>query len=134
MSNEIAPQQTEVDAKARRRRFDAKYKQRIVREADACTKAGEIGAMLRREGLYSSHLTAWRNEVNRLQLAALAPKKRGPKVDEQRRKIAELERENAELRKRAERAELICEIQKKVSTILGVTLPPPPPDSDDGKR
>ena len=82
-------QETEVVAKARRRRFDAKYKQRIVREADACRQLGEIGALLRREGLYSSHLTTWRSEIARRELAALAPKKRGPKTDERDRKIAD---------------------------------------------
>jgi transposase-like protein len=119
-------------AQARRRRFDAAYKQRIVREADACKEPGEIGALLRREGLYSSHLTAWRAEIRQRELEALSPKKRGPKVDERDRKIADLQREIEQLRKRAERAELICEIQKKVSAILGVTLPPPP--DSDGKR
>lgn len=126
------PQQTEVVAKARRRRFDTAYKQRIVREADACKEPGEIGALLRREGLYSSHLTAWRAEIRQREFEALSPKKRGPKVDERDRRIADLERDNEQLRKRAERAELICEIQKKVSAILGVTLPPPP--DSDGKR
>ena len=119
-------------AKARRRTFDAAYRLRIVREADASTKPNEIGALLRREGLYSSHLTRWRAEIRQRELDALSPKKRGPKVDERDRKIGDLEREIEQLRKRAERAELICDIQKKVSAILGVTLPPPP--ASDGKR
>ena len=69
----LKSQETEVTVKARRRRFDAEYKLRIVREADACTQPGEIGALLRREGLYSSHLTTWRSEIARRELVALAP-------------------------------------------------------------
>jgi len=71
---------TEVVAKAQRRRFTAEYKRRIVREADRCTTAGAIGALLRREGLYSSHLTTWRAARDRGELEGLAPKKRGPKA------------------------------------------------------
>jgi transposase-like protein len=135
----VETQETEVSSKARRRRFTAEYKRNLLREIEECTrtgeKTGEIGAILRREGLYSSHLTSWRQEAERRELAALAPQKRGPKpkTDERDRKITEMEREISRLTKRAERAELICEIQKKVSSILGVELPPPPPDSD-GKR
>src|SRR2546422_11200473 len=82
----------EVVAKAQRRRFTAEYKRRIVREADRCTHAGEIGALLRREGLYSSHLTTWRAARDRGELAGLAPKPRGPKAtrrDLRDKKIAE---------------------------------------------
>lgn len=129
---ETETRETEVVAKARRRRFDAQYKKRIVREADACTKPGEIGALLRREGLYSSHLTSWRSEISRRELEALAPKKRGPKVDERDRKIADQARVIEHLKARAERAELIVEIQKKVASILGVELPKAP--DSDGKR
>jgi len=132
MLNGVQPQETEVVAKAKRRSFTAKYKRKIVREADACKEPGEIGALLRREGLYSSHLTTWRREVEERELAALAPKKRGPKVDERDRKIADQAREIEQLKARAERAELIIEIQKKVSSILGVELPKTP--SSDGKR
>jgi transposase len=128
-----AKQETEVSSKARRRRFTAVFKRDLLREVAACTQAGEIGAILRREGLYSSHLTTWRQDAERRELEALSPKKRGPKVDERDRKIAELERINERLQARVDRAELVCEIQKKVSAILGVELPPPPPDSD-GKR
>ncbi len=118
--------ETEVVAKARRRSFSAKYKRDIVRRADACKKPGEVGALLRREGLYSSHLTTWRREVEEHALAALAPKKRGPKsrpVDPRDEELAALRRENAKLKARAERAELLVEIQKKVSQMLGVELP-----------
>lgn len=112
----------EVVAKAERRRFSAEYKQRIVREADRCTKPGEIGVLLRREGLYSSHLVTWRAARDRGELAGLSPRKRGPKVtppDPRDRKIAELERDNVRLTKRAERAEAFVELQKKVAALLG---------------
>lgn len=126
MLNGVQPQETEVVAKAKRRSFTAKYKRQIVREADACKEPGEVGALLRREGLYSSHLTTWRRELEQRELAALAPKKRGPKtppVDPREQELTALRRENATLRARAERAELLVEIQKKVSMILGVELP-----------
>ncbi len=112
----------EVVAQAERRRFTAEYKRRIVREADRCTKPGEIGALLRREGLYSSLLTTWRAARDRGELAGLSPKKRGPKVappDPRDRKITELERDNVRLSKRAERAEALVELQKKVAALLG---------------
>jgi len=120
--------ETEVPAKGTRRRFSAKYKARILREAAACTERGELGALLRREGLYSSHLTAWREQAEKGQLEALEPKKRGPVpkvVDPRDRKIVELEREIARLERRAERAEAIIEVQKKVSELLGIALPTP---------
>jgi transposase len=126
MSLGIQAQETEVVAKAKRRTFTAKQKREIVREADACKKPGEIGALLRREGLYSSHLTTWRREVAEGELAALEPKKRGPKgvpVDPREQELTALRRENAALKSRAERAELLVEIQKKVSQILGIELP-----------
>ena len=114
--------QTEVVAKAQRRRFTAEYKRRILREADRCRTPGEIGALLRREGLYSSHLTTWRAARRRGELEALAPKRRGPKVsppDPRDKKIAEQEREINKWRKRAERAEGLVELQKKVAALLG---------------
>ena len=120
-STATAPE-TEVVAKARRRRFTAEYKRRIVREADRCTTAGAIGALLRREGLYSSHLTTWRAARDRGELEGLAPKKRGPKApppDPMAKKIAEQEREIGKWRKRAERAEALVEVQKKVAALLG---------------
>jgi transposase len=114
--------EVEVVAKAERRRFTAEYKRRIVREADRCTKPGEIGALLRREGLYSSLLTTWRAARDRGELAGLSPKKRGPQVappDPRDKKMAELEREVARQTKRAERAEAFVEVQKKVAALLG---------------
>ncbi len=116
---------TEVVAKARRRRFTAEYKRRIVREADRCTTPGAIGALLRREGLYSSSLTTWRAARDRGELEGLAPKQRGPKVeppDPREKQLAEQEREITRLTKRAERAEALVEIQKKVAALLGVAL------------
>jgi transposase len=112
----------EVVAKAERRRFTAEYKQRIVREADRCAKPGEIGALLRREGLYSSHLVTWRAARDRGGLAGLSPRKRGPKVappDPRDKKIAELERSEQRWQKRAERAEALVELQKKLAALLG---------------
>ena len=109
-------------AKAERRRFTAEYKRRIVRAADRCTKPGEIGALLRREGLYSSLLTTWRAARERGELEGLSPKKRGPKAtppDPRDKKLAEQEREITRLRKRAERAEALVELQKKVAALLG---------------
>jgi transposase-like protein len=116
---------SEVPAKARRRRFTAEYKQRILREVERCQKPGEIGALLRREGLYSSHLTAWRAASSRGERAGLEAKRRGtkPRVrDGQSVRVAELEREVARWQKRAERAEFLVELQKKVAGILGIEL------------
>jgi len=117
--------EVEVVAKAQRRRFTAEYKQRIVREADRCTTAGAIGALLRREGLYSSHLVTWRAARDRGALAGLAPKQRGPKAaapDPREKQLVAQEREIMRLTKRAERAEALVEIQKKVAALLGVPL------------
>jgi len=122
----VVAEETEVSAKARRRRFSAAEKLRILKEADACTKPGEQGSLLRREGLYSSHLTEWRRARERGELDALSPKKRGRKAKEAHpleKKVAELQRslEKAELR--AKRAEALVELQKKVSELLGIQLP-----------
>ena len=111
----------EVPAKARRRTFTAKYKLEILEEADGCSKPGEIGSLLRREGLYSSHLSKWRDQREAGALAGLTPKKRGRKrrpVDPQARRVAELERENSRLRHKLEQAETIIEVQKKLSLLL----------------
>ena len=117
--------ETEVVAKAQRRRFTAEYKRRIVREADRCTHPGELGALLRREALYSSHLTTWRAARDRGELAGLAPKPRGPKAtppDPRDEKIAQQEREIVRWKQRAERAEALVEVQKKVAALLGTPL------------
>jgi transposase-like protein len=119
----------EVAARGKRRRFTAEYKRRILAEVERCNKTGEIGALLRREGLNSSHLAGWRSARDRGELAASAtPRKRGPKpkaVDPSAKRIAELERENAKLKARAERAEFLVEMQKKMAALLGRT-----PDED----
>ena len=118
--------ETEVLAKAQRRRFSAEYKRRIVNEADRCLRPGEIGALLRREGLYASALTAWRAARERGALAGLAPKRRGPRArrgDPRDRKIAAQEREIVQWKARAQRAEALVEIQKKFSEMVGVPLP-----------
>ena len=116
----------EVSDRPVRRRFSAGYKRRILREADRCSR-GELAALLRREGLYSSHLSSWRKERDR----GLIPKKRGPKsqrdpvVDENKR----LRCENERLQRRLQQAETIIEVQKKVSALLGIPLKSQ--DSDD---
>ncbi len=120
--------EVEVLAKPVRRRFTVEYKRRIVKEADSCRGSGEIGALLRREGLYSSHLSAWRAARDRGELAGGAPRKRGPAptpVDPRDKRIVELERTNRKLAKRAERAEALVEVQKKVSELLGIQLDRP---------
>ena len=117
--------ETEVPAKARRRRFTAEYKRKILREAERCGKPGEIGALLRREGLYSSHLTAWRAARERGERAGFEAKRRGTKPrerDGQAQRVAELEREVTRWKGRAERAELLVDVQKKVSRLLGIDL------------
>ena len=117
----------EVVAKATRRRFTVEYKRKIVREADACKTPGAVGALLRREGLYSSHLTAWRAARERGEWAG-APKKRGPArrvVDPRDKRLIELERERTRWQKRAERAEALVELQKQVAALLGAPITEP---------
>jgi transposase-like protein len=113
----------EVVPVAQRRQFTAKEKLRILEEADACTEPGEIGALLRREGIYSSYLSRWRQARDRGQLTALGPSKRGPKAPANRelvREVARLRRENEQLRTRLDQAETIIDVQKKLSTLLGL--------------
>ncbi len=117
MTHPKAVPDPEVPEKAVRRKFTPAYKLRILREAEACTQPGQIGALLRREGLYSSNLTLWRRQVE----GGLVPKKRGPvarKTDPRARRIAELERENERLTHKLKQAELIIEVQKKVADLL----------------
>ncbi len=114
----------EVVPQAKRRRFSAEYKLRILEEVDACTEPGQIGALLRREGLYSSHLTTWRRQRAQGQLAGLSPKRRGrkPSVDEALvNELDALKRENQHLQSRLQQAETIIEVQKKLSGLLGLT-------------
>ncbi len=103
-----------------------------MEEANGCSKPGEIGALLRREGLYSSHLVEWRRARDQGQLDALASKRRGPKRDPDRalkRRLTQVERENAQLRKKLETAETILEVQGNVSRLLGLTMPKSGSDS-----
>lgn len=115
----------EVSAKPRRRQFAAEYKRSIVAQAEACRDEGAIGALLRREGLYSSHLTTWRRQREQGELHALAPKRRGRKstANPLAEENQHLQRENARLSRRLEQAELIIDVQKKVSALLGISLP-----------
>jgi len=110
----------EVLAKAQRRQFAADYKRRILAEVDATKESGAIGALLRREGLYSSHLTHWRQQRDR----GLAPRRRGPKPqrDPLFDEVRKLKQENDHLTQRLARAELIIDVQKKVSSLLGIPL------------
>jgi transposase-like protein len=108
----------EVAPKAKRRRFSAEYKLRILREAEACSRPGEIGALLRREGLYSSLLSDWRRQREAGALEGLRPRKRGRKPAPEKQRVTELERENARLRHRLEQAEAIIDVQKKLARIL----------------
>ena len=115
----------EVVARAKRRRFTGKYKQDILRKADAAADSGTIGAMLRREGLYSSHLTKWRREREAGVLKGLEPQKRGPKskrspVSEENRRLT---RDNQRLTEQLRKAELIIDVQKKVGALLGWPIP-----------
>ena len=128
-------QDVEVPEKPTRRRFSAAYKLRILEQADTCREnTGELGALLRREGLYSSHLSNWRRQRQEGTLAGLSPQKRGRKVhgpDEQSHRLKELEKENKQLRRRLHRAEAILEIQKKASELLGIPLNRPENGEDD---
>ncbi len=114
----------EVPEKSRRRRFTAEYKLGIIEAADRCTRPGEVGALLRREGLYSSHLTTWRKQVGDGTLRALASKKRGPKKKRDARdaEIAKLRREVARLEKKVGHYEIALEAQKKLAELWGVAL------------
>jgi transposase len=115
----------EVEAKATRRRFSAQYKLKILAQLDKCTNSNEVGALLRREGLYSSHLTLWRRQREEGLLSALTPKKRGRKQKETNplaKEVARLERDNERLQARLKQAEIIIEVQKKVSQLLGISL------------
>jgi len=111
----------EVVPKAKRRKFSAKYKLRVLDEADNCAEPGQIGALLRREGLYSSHLSTWRRQRGRGVVKGLSPKKRGRKrKDELEREVTRLQRENERLQASLEQAETIIEVQKKLSRLLGL--------------
>jgi len=128
-SRETGPQaeapDAEVLAKAKRRRFTGAYKLRVLREADALAETGGVGEMLRREGLYSSHLSTWRRERERGELEGLAPRQRGRKANPNKALAHDnerLTRELARLQARLEQAEAIIAIQKKLSVLLAIPL------------
>lgn len=121
----------EVVEKPKRRRFSAEYRLRIVREADACKEPGQIGALLRREGLYSSLLTAWRRQRDEEALEGLRSKKRGPKSKAVDPRVKRLEREVSQLKRKLEQAETIIDIQKKVAGMLGIPLRSSEPGEKD---
>ena len=124
-----APEVTETKP---RRKFTAKYKLDILKKADACTQPGQMGALLRREGLYSSNLTTWRKQRDKGLLDALSPQKRGRKKIERNplsQEVARLQRENERLKKKLKQAETIIEVQKKISEILGI-----PQDHSEGSN
>lgn len=120
----------EVTASTSRRRFTTAYKQRILREAEACRGTGQIAALLRREGLYSSHLAAWRKQLTD------DPKRRGrkptdPALAAQIEQVRKLQKENAQLGRRLAQAEAIIDIQKKVAALLGIPLNHPDSEGSD---
>ena len=121
------PPDPEVSARHTRRRFTTAYKLEILRRAEACARHGELGALLRKEGLYSSHLITWRQQ----RTAGLTPKKRGRKTTAVDPRVKKLELENRRLMSRLQQAEAIIAFQKKVSELLGIPLKPFVPDEDD---
>ena len=123
---------SEVVPRARRRRFSNADKRRILQAADRCTKPGEVGALMRREGVYSSSLSTWRRQREAADMAALAPQKRGPKADAGRvdaLHIAQLTRERDSLRSQLDKAQLVIEVQKKVAALLGLLAADSKPES-----
>jgi transposase len=122
----MVPRDPEVPAKATRRHFTVEYKLSILKQADSCTEPGSLGSLLRREGLYASNLNTWRHQRDRGVLSGLTPKKRGRKESGRDPLLAEnekLRKENERLTKRLKRAEIIIDVQKKVSEILGIQQP-----------
>jgi transposase-like protein len=129
-SRPLAPD-PEVPAKVERRQFTAEYRRRILKEADACKKRGALGALLRREGLYSSHLVNWRRQRDQGELVAGRARKRGPVPKPVDPKMRQLEVENRRLQRKLARAETIIALQKKVAEILGIPLKPLDLDETD---
>jgi hypothetical protein len=117
----------EVPEKTPRRRFTAKYKLEVLKRADTCTQPGELGALLRKEGLYSSNLTTWKRQRDQGLLNAMSPKKRGRKKIEKNplaQEVATLQKETERLRRKLKKAETIIEFQKKISEMLGISQDP----------
>jgi len=130
MSRAPAPD-PEVPAKVQRRQFTAEYRRRILKEADACKKHGALGALLRREGLYSSHLVNWRRQREQGELLPGRARKRGPRSKAIDPRVKQLEVENRRLQRKLARAETIITLQKKVAEILGIPLKPLDIDETD---
>ena len=112
----------EVEMRAKRRQFSAQDKLRILNEADSCSESGQIGALIRREGIYWSYLTDWRRELENGQIQGLQARKRGRPRDEQSREVRELRSENEQLKAQLAQAELIISAQKKLAQALEQTL------------
>ena len=121
----------EVPAKVQRRQFTAAYRLRILTEADACQKHGALGALLRREGLYSSHLVNWRRQREQGELVAGRARQRGPTAKPIDPRVKQLEVENRRLQRKLARAETIITLQKTVAEILGIPLTPLDIDETD---
>ncbi len=116
----LSPHDTEVVPKAKRREFSLAYKNQILTEVDGRTKAGQIGSILRREGLYSSHLTTWRRQRERGELAGSRGRPAKPEAEQE---VTRLRQENERLQHRLAQTEAVIDIQKKVSQLIGLTLP-----------
>ena len=132
LNAEAAAPDPEVEAKPKRRRFTADYKARILREAEGCNKAGEIGALLRREGLYASHLITWRRQREKEGMAGLS-RKRGRKADPDKdlaKKNAQLEAANRRLTEKLRKAEIIIEFQKKMAELWATPSRPGDEEND----
>jgi transposase len=128
---EVETPDPEVPAKARRRQFSPEYRLRILKEADACKGVGELGALLRREGLYSSNLVTWRRQRETRALVGMKAHKRGPKPRGEDPRLKQKDREIARLRHRLKQAETVIEVQKTLAEILGVPLNGPALDEND---
>ena len=126
-TNGSKPADPEVVERAARRRFTPQYKLKILRQAERCSTPGEVGALLRREGLYSSNLSAWRTQREAGALASMSATKRGrrAKLSAQDKELERLRRDNERLRRKLTQAEKIIEVQKKLSEVLGVSLDTP---------
>ena len=132
MNEEAVAPDPEVEARPKRRRFTADYKAGILREAEGCSKPGEIGALLRREGLYSSHLITWRRQREKEGTAGLS-RKRGPKADPEKvlvKKNAQLEAANRRLTEKLRQAEIIIEFQKKMAELWATPSRPGEEEND----
>ena len=126
-----APRDPDPEVPAKARRFPAAYRLRILKQADPCKKAGDVGALLRREGLYSSLLTNWRRQRDQGALVSMRARKRGPAGRSIDPRVKQLEAENARLLRKLQRADTIITLQKKVAEILGIPLRPLDTDETD---